>query len=68
MYPLHLEESTAHAISQVSPTRFLHLDRRDRGRLQSCDRYPAQAGGHALDRKGRERYHRPALQQTQRLP
>jgi hypothetical protein len=33
IYPLHLEQSTSHALSKVPPTRLLHLDRRGGGRL-----------------------------------
>src|SRR6266446_6132808 len=66
MYPLHMEQSTPDAISEISPTRVMHLDWCGGGRLQTGDRHPTQAGGHALDRKGRKHYHRPALQQAQR--
>src|SRR5262249_48956900 len=65
VYPLHLEKSTPHALSGVPQTRFLYFDRRPGGWLQNSNRYPAQAGGHALGRKGRQRHHCPALQQAQ---
>ena len=37
-------KSTAHAISRVPQTRFLHFDRRGRGWLQSGDRNPGSSG------------------------
>src|SRR5437016_14345298 len=66
MYSIHLEKSTAHAVSPVRKTRLLYFDRRRGVWLQNRSWNAAQAGRHALDRQGRQRHHRPALQQAQR--
>src|SRR5437667_12100298 len=66
MYSIHLEKSTAHAVSAVRKTRLLYFDRRRGVWLQNRSWDAAQAGRHALDRQGRQRHHRPALQQAQR--
>src|SRR5208283_1043964 len=66
MYSIHLEKSTAHAVSPVRKTRLLYFDRRRGVWLQARSWNAAQAGRHALDRQGRQRHHRPALQQAQR--
>src|SRR5207244_2799797 len=66
MYSIHLEKSTAHAVSAVRKTRLLYFDRRRGVWLQNRSWNAAQAGRHALDRQGRQRHHRPALQQAQR--
>src|SRR5207302_2833743 len=56
----------AHAVSAVRKTRLLYFDRRRGVWLQNRSWDAAQAGRHALDRQGRQRHHRPALQQAQR--
>src|SRR5437667_4661159 len=66
MYSIHLEKSTAHAVSPVRKTRLLYFDRRRGVWLQNRSWDAAQAGRHALDRQGRQRHHCPALQQAQR--
>jgi len=66
MYSIHLEKSTAHAVSPVRKTRLLYFDRRRGVWLQNRSWDAAQAGRHALDRQGRQRHHRPSLQQAQR--
>ena len=66
MYSIHLEKSTAHAVSPVRKTRLLYFDRRRGIWLQNRSWDAAQAGRHALDCPGRQRHHRPALQQAQR--
>src|SRR5205823_6369895 len=66
MYSIHLEKSTAHAVSAVRKTRLLYFDRRRGVWLQNRSWDAAQAGRHALDRQGRQRHHCPALQQAQR--
>src|SRR5205085_12030916 len=66
MYSIHVEKSTAHAVSPVRKTRLLYFDRRRGVWLQNRSWDAAQAGRHALDRQGRQRHHRPALQQAQR--
>src|SRR5207248_6632564 len=66
MYSIHVEKSTAHAVSPVRKTRLLYFDRRRGVWLQNRSWDAAQAGRHALDRQGRQRHHCPALQQAQR--
>src|SRR5205085_10597207 len=66
MYSIHLEKSTAYAVSRVRKTRLLYFDGRRGVRLQASRWDSAQAGRHALDHQGRQRHHRPALQQAQR--
>src|SRR5437870_3721419 len=66
MYSIHLEESTAHAVSPVRKTRLLYFDRRRGVWLQKRSWDAAQAGRHALDRQGRQRHHRATMQQAQR--
>src|SRR3974390_614432 len=66
MYSIHLEKSTARAVSPVRKTRLLYFYRRRGVWLQGRSWDAAQAGRHALDRQGRQRHHRPALQQAQR--
>src|SRR5437660_6907946 len=66
MYSIHLEKSTAHAVSAVRKTRLLYFDRRRGVWLQNRSWDAAQAGRHALDRQGRQRHPCPALQQAQR--
>src|SRR5438045_6765036 len=66
MYSIHLEKSTAHAVSAVRKTRLLYFDRRRGVWLQTSSWDAAQAGRHALESEGRQRHHRPALQQAQR--
>src|SRR5204862_3905745 len=66
MYSIHLEKSTAHAVSPVRKTRLLYFDRRRGVWLQNRSWDAAQAGRHALDRQGRQRHHRPSVQQAQR--
>ena len=61
MRAIHLSQSRAHALSEVSRPGSLHLHGRPRGRLQSGDRDSAQAHRHALDRPRRQRHHRPPL-------
>jgi hypothetical protein len=52
MYSIHLEKSTAHAVSPVRKTRLLYFDRRCGVWLQNRSWDAAQAGRHALDRQG----------------
>src|SRR6266550_5130841 len=66
MYSIHLEESTAHAVSPVRKTRLLYFDRRRGVWLQNRSWDAPQAGRHALDRQGRQRHHRATMQQAQR--
>src|SRR6266700_5330334 len=66
MYSIHLEKSTAHAVSPVRKTRLLYFDRRRGVWLQKRSWDAAQAGRHALDRQGRQRHHRATMQQAQR--
>src|SRR5437660_7304244 len=54
MYSIHLEKSTAHAVSAVRKTRLLYFDRRRGVWLQNRSWDAAQAGRHALDRQGKE--------------
>src|SRR6516162_6134489 len=66
MYSIHLEQSTAYAVSRVRKTKLLYFDRLRGVWLQGTRWDTAQAGRHALDRQRRQRHHRPALQQAQR--
>src|SRR5213076_3249862 len=66
MYSIHLEKSTAHAVSPVRKTRLLYFDRRRGVWLQNRSWDAPQAGRHALDRQGRQRHHRATMQQAQR--
>ena len=60
VHSLCVREPTPHALSAVPGHGPVHLVGRRRGRLQA-DRRTAQARRHALDRRRRQRHHRPAL-------
>ena len=65
VHPLCVREPTPDALSAVPRQGLVHLLGRRRGRMQA-DRRPAQARRHALDRRRRQRHHRPALLHPQR--
>ncbi len=60
VHSLCVREPTPHALTEVPGQGPVHLVGRRRGRLQA-DRRTAQAHRHALDRRRRQRHHRPAL-------
>ena len=65
VHSLCVREPTPHALSAVPCQGPVHLFGRRRGRLQA-DRRTAPARRHALDRRRRQRRHRPSLLPAQR--
>ena len=65
VHSLCVREPTPHALSAVPRQGPVHLSGRRRDRLQA-DRRTAQARRHALDRRRRQRHHRPPLLPAQR--
>ena len=65
VHSLCVRESTPHALSAVPRQGPVHLFGRRRGRMKA-DRRTAQARRHALDRRRRQRHHRPPLLPAQR--
>ena len=65
VHSLCVREPTPHTLSAVPRQGPVHLFGRRRGRMQA-DRRTAQARRHALDRRRRQRHHRPPLLPAQR--